>query len=114
MTGMATCLAYNSSIQATTGYTPFFLMFGREAHLPLDLMYHVDTSEPATHSEYATKMKDSIEKAYDLVRERLGQKQQAQKQFYDQKCHGDPYTPGDLVWLNSTMEIHIPQEIWSG
>ena len=55
------CLAYNSSIQATTGYTPFFLMFGREARLPLDLMYHVDTSDLATHSEYATRMKGNIE-----------------------------------------------------
>ena len=36
------CLAYNSSIQVTTGYTPFFFMFGHEAYLPLDLMYHFE------------------------------------------------------------------------
>ena len=85
------------------GYTPFFLMFGREACLPLDLLYHVDMPEPTIRSEYATKMKDSIEKAYNLVKTRFGQKQQTQKEFYDQKCHGDPYAPGDLVWLHSTV-----------
>ena len=112
------CLAYNSSIQATTGYTPFFLMFGREARLPLDLMYHSCTPETVTHSEYATRMKDSIEKAYDRVRTKFGQEQRAQKQFYDQKCHGKPYTPGDLVWLHSTVvargksrKLHHP---WTG
>ena len=36
------------------GYTPFFLMFGREARLPLDLLYHVDMPEPTIRSEYAT------------------------------------------------------------
>ena len=33
------CSAYNNSMQASTGYTPFFFMFGRVARMPIDLMY---------------------------------------------------------------------------
>ena len=41
--------AYRTSIQETTGATPFSLMFGREARLPIDLMFpppEVDSNKP--------------------------------------------------------------------
>ena len=33
------CMAYNKSVQSTTGCSPFFLMFGRQVKMPIDLMY---------------------------------------------------------------------------
>jgi len=35
----AVAFAYRTSVQESTGFTPFFLMFGREATLPADIVY---------------------------------------------------------------------------
>ena len=99
------CMAYNISEQATTAYSPLYLMFGRNALLPVDIMF--PTEKPAadhvTYGEYAKTMKETMEKAFHTVCEHVGDKQEHQKQFYDQKCHGQPFQTGDLVWLHSTV-----------
>ena len=33
------CMAYNTSINPTTGFSPSFLMFGRQARMPIDVVY---------------------------------------------------------------------------
>ena len=94
------CFAYNTSIHSTTGHTPFFLMFGRQARLPVDLLF--DTPVPESEvklPEYVNKLQQSLTSAYTGVRETMGVKQERQKEQYDAKVHGKPYADGDLVWL---------------
>ena len=78
------CLAYNTSVHATTGHTPFFLMFGRQARLPVDLVFKTDKTPSTSASEYAVQLKQTMERAYDTVRQTTSARQQLQKQLYDQ------------------------------
>ncbi len=49
------CMAYNTSLHPTPGHPPFFLMFGRQTKLLIDILYggpFPDDQTP-THTQYA-------------------------------------------------------------
>ena len=94
------CMAYNTSVQSTTGFTPFFLMFGREARLPVDLLFELPKSSSSV-SDYVTFLTESLNKAYELARVKVGMKQQRQTENYNQRIHGKPFSENDLVWLHN-------------
>ena len=95
------CMAYNTSVQASTGYTPFYLMFGRQARLPVDLMFGLSNTQDKVATDYAQHLQSSLHDAYQNVRDTMGVCQQRQKELYDRKVHGEPFQVNDLVWLHS-------------
>jgi transposase InsO family protein len=112
------CMAYNTSIQASTGYTPFYLMFGREARLPVDLMFGPSPTDTTSPNEYTAQLQLSLREAYQRVRTNLTTAHNRQKDYYDQRIHGRPIQPGNLVWLLSpavpvghSRKLHCP---WTG
>ena len=68
------CLAYNTSVQSTTGYSPFFLMFGREACLPIDIGHEQPISEVPAHQQYGQYVQNQSEaflRVYEVVDGRM-------------------------------------------
>ena len=111
------CLAYNTSVNQTTGYSPFYLMFGRQVRMPIDLMYGCPDTHTVTVPQYVADLCASRRKAYENVMECMESKLDRQKEYYDQRVHGEPYNKGDLVWLHNpavrsrSRKLHCP---WTG
>ena len=105
-------MAYNTSVQATTGYSPFFLMFGREARLPVDLMYGSTPSSTTIVTEYAAQLSATLRDAYACARDNSLTEHCRQKSYYDSQLFGAPYEAGDLVWVhNSATPKGTPRKL---
>ncbi|KAL5473843.1 hypothetical protein EMCRGX_G028405 [Ephydatia muelleri] len=111
-------LAYRTSVQETTGTTPFQLMFGRNPRLPEDVLYSLPVASHDSVTQYTRVLKGRLERSYQAVIKHVQQKQIHQKDLYDRGVRGSPYGVGDLVLLHSpavprgkSRKLHKP---WQG
>ena len=68
-------LAHNTSFSSTMYETPFFLMFGRQARLPIDIIFgipHVGRS--TTTEEFAHATRENLQIAFELARRNLSER----------------------------------------
>ena len=84
-------MAYRSSVHESTGYTPQFLVFGQELSLPLDCMYPNPQENAIIDShEFVHKKQQAFQRAFELVRRNLNEKQKRRNAIYSKKVHGPP------------------------
>ncbi|UYV68065.1 hypothetical protein LAZ67_5002947, partial [Cordylochernes scorpioides] len=89
--------AYNTAKQETTGFSPFFLVYGREAETTLDslLPYHDNDNV----GDYVQHLITTAEEARHLAQLHLYRGQEKDRVYYDRKHRPVDYNVGDLVWL---------------
>jgi transposase InsO family protein len=93
--------AYNSTVQDSTGYTPFYLMFGRTSRLPVDVQLGVNQGAACYHTKYPEELKEQLSLAFEQVRKNLAQSGDKQKQRYDTKVRQHKLQVGDLVLVRN-------------
>ena len=93
-------MAYRATVQESSGFSPNFLMFGRELAMPVDLMYPL-TEEPPSESthEYVKRLRGKLRYAYELARNSLRRSTERQKRLYNERVFGQRIHAGDLVWV---------------
>lgn len=98
------CQAYNATRQASTGYSPYFLMFGYNPRLPVDVCLGVIPSNPSSEgpADYAAKLRRQLEYAYKLVAAATAKASSQQKKGYDTKrVRGSLPLVGDRVLIRN-------------
>ncbi|KAL1259510.1 hypothetical protein QQF64_010087 [Cirrhinus molitorella] len=75
--------AYNSTKNDATGFSPNYIMFGREARLPIDVCFGTDDQEPVSHSRYVEDLKRDLRSAYELATKSATQVHLRNKKNYE-------------------------------
>ena len=97
--------AYNSSWSAATGFSPHYLMFGRQPRLPVDLAFGVPSMKKIekNYPTYVQELKKKLTEAYKLARSRTDARQERQKASYDNGVRGACLLPGDIVLVKKNV-----------
>ena len=90
--------AYNCTSSQTTGYSPFFLFYGREPRIPMDVEFGLPKNrEQESLSEFVRKLKQTLEQAYEIAKGMNSDQMLRRKKYFDKKHKCMKIEPGDLV-----------------
>lgn len=122
--------AYNTSVQSTTQFTPYELMFGRKAKLPIDLFYKALDQSDIEHSDncpaylnlnkdgYANRISENFNSIYKLVGENRDIKMLKTKLRYDRVNRAANFNINDKVLLlNTAVKMGLTKKLsekWRG
>jgi hypothetical protein len=94
--------AYRATPHSATGYTPNFLMMGREVRAPIDIVLSEpgdqSNHEHTNYEDFNQKRATIMRQAYSLARKQLGKAAKISKKRYDMRVRPTKYKVGDWVF----------------
>ena len=102
---------YNATPHSSTGFSPYFLLYGRAPSLPLDhLLGCADESTNQTVDEWIVKHKESLNRAMEQAKVNLKVSADKRKEIYNRTAKEMPIPVGSIVLLKdhpkSRNKIH--------
>ena len=109
--------AYREVPQASTGFSPFELVYGRNVRGPLDVLREAWEGSQSTDESvvsYVIATQEKLKAMADLVQENVAKAQDRQKQWYDRRARMRQFEAGDpvLVLLPTAASKLLAQ--WQG
>ena len=95
--------AYNGTHSTVTGYSPYFLLFGRKARMPEDYLFPTlhDSPHQTKMEVSVTAMQKRLTEAFAVARHLTSQEAAKQWHYYDHKAGAVALQPGDVVMVRT-------------
>ena len=94
-------LAYNATQSAVTGYSPYYLLFGRRQRIPVDYLFPTlrDSPRQTKTDVSVVAMQKRLKEAFAVVRCLTLEEVARQCRYYDRKAGAVALQPGDIVMV---------------
>ena len=90
--------SYNCTICRSTGFSPYFLMFGREPRIPINLEFNLlNGREVVDAKTYVDRLRHRLEWAFQQAQRNIAQDAKQRKSYHDQKVRCHKLQKGDIV-----------------
>lgn len=94
--------AYNSTRCEVTGFSPFYLLFGRSPRLPVDLLFGLTAAEGTNnHKEYVKRWRQGMQEAFEIAKENSKKTAERNKRNHEGKVKSSVLHPGDRVLVRN-------------
>ena len=95
--------AYNGTRSAVTGYSLYFLLFGRKARMPVDYLFPTwcDLPHQPKMEVSVAAMQKRLKEAFAVARHLTSQEVAKQRCYYDRKAGAVALQPGDVVMVHT-------------
>ena len=96
-------MAYNATRSAVTGYSPYYLLFGRRPRIPVDYLFPTlcDSSHQTKMEVSVAAMQKRLKEAFTVVRCLTSEEVARQCRYYDRKAGAVALQPGDVVMVRT-------------
>lgn len=106
--------AYNCTRHESTGYWPFFLLFGRSPWLPIDLVFgNADVADSGSQRAYVQKWTECMREAYSIAKKNAKTAALKGKRHHDRGLSSVVLNPGDRVLVRNLSERGGPGKLRS-
>ena len=95
--------AYNGTRSAVTGYSPYYLLFGRKNRMPVDCLFPTLYESPhRTKMEVSVAtMQKRLKEAFEVARRLTYEEATKQRRYYDRRAGAVTLQPGDVVMVRT-------------
>ena len=95
--------AYNGTRSAVTGYSPYFLLFGRKTRMLVDYLFPTlrDLPHQTKMEVSVAAMQKRLKEAFAVARHLTSQEAAKQRHYYDCKPGAVALQPGDVVMVHT-------------
>ena len=95
--------AYNGTCSAVTGYSPYYLLFGRKNRMPVDCLFPTLCESPhRTKMEVSVAtMQKRLKEAFEVARRLTYEEATKQRRYYDRRAGAVTLQPGDVVMVRT-------------